>query len=117
MQTARQYPGQEQQVYEYYTKNPDAMANFRAPLFEEKVVDHLMSEISITDKTVSKDELLKEDEEEPAKDNKKKKTSGKKAAPKKAAKDTSGGSDSPSAKKSTAATKKTTKKQDADSDE
>ncbi len=78
MEMVRQYPGQEQQVYEYYQKNPEAMADFRAPLFEEKVIDHLLGEIAVTDKKVTKEELLAEDEEEvkPAK---------KKAAPKKKA--------------------------------
>ncbi len=94
METVRQYPGQEQQVYDYYRKNPEAMADFRAPLFEEKVIDHLLGEISVTDKKVTREELLADDEEEakPAKKKaapKKKAASGeeaeKKAAPKKKA--------------------------------
>lgn len=78
MEMVRQYPGQEQQVYDYYRNNPEAMADFRAPLFEEKVVDHLLTEISVTDKKVTKEELLADDEEEtkPAE----KKTAAKKKA-------------------------------------
>ncbi len=55
---------QQQQVYEFYRSNPSALASVRAPLFEEKVVDHLLSQISVTDKAVSRDELLAEDEDE-----------------------------------------------------
>ena len=59
----RQYPGQEQQIMEYFQNNPDAVAGLRAPLYEEKVVDHIMGVADITDKTVSVEELTKEDEE------------------------------------------------------
>ncbi len=59
----RQYPGQEQQIMEYFQKTPDAVAGLRAPLYEEKVVDHIMSVAKITDKTVSKEELTKEEDE------------------------------------------------------
>ncbi|MDY8110587.1 trigger factor [Fulvimarina sp. 2208YS6-2-32] len=58
----RRYPGQEQQVYEFYQKNPDALASLRAPIYEEKVIDHLLAEADVTDKVVSKEELLAEDE-------------------------------------------------------
>ena len=43
VERVRQYPGQEQQVWEYYRKNPQALAELRAPLFEEKVVDYVLS--------------------------------------------------------------------------
>ena len=62
----RQFPGQEQQVYEFYRNNPDALASLRAPIFEEKVVDYLVELADVTDKTVSKEELLTEDEDEKA---------------------------------------------------
>ncbi|MAY28971.1 MAG: trigger factor [Aurantimonas coralicida] len=60
----RRYPGQEKEVYEYFQKNPDAVASLRAPLYEEKVVDHLLAEVDVTDKTVSKEELMAEDEDD-----------------------------------------------------
>jgi len=60
----RRYPGQEQEVYEYFQKTPDAVASLRAPLYEEKVVDHLLAEVDVTDKTVSKEELMAEDEDD-----------------------------------------------------
>ncbi|CZT35134.1 trigger factor [Rhizobium sp. 9140] len=59
----RQFPGQEKQIIDYFQKTPGAAASLRAPLFEEKVVDHLLSEVSVTDKTVSKEELMADDED------------------------------------------------------
>jgi len=63
MEQVRQFPGQERQIWEYYQKNPDALAALRAPLFEEKVVDFLIELAGIEEKQVSRDELFKEDEE------------------------------------------------------
>jgi trigger factor len=63
-QRARAFPGQEKMVWEYYRKNPSALAGIRAPLFEEKVVDHIISRVKLTDRKVSKDELLKVNDED-----------------------------------------------------
>lgn len=60
---ARNFPGQERQVIEFFQQNQNAMAQLRAPIYEDKVVDHIMGVANVTEKTVSKDELLKEDEE------------------------------------------------------
>ncbi|MDX3925465.1 MAG: trigger factor [Shinella sp.] len=79
----RQFPGQEKDILEYFQKTPGAAASLRAPIFEEKVVDHLLSEVKVTDKTVSKEELLADDESEgEAKADKKKAAPKKKAAAK-----------------------------------
>lgn len=59
----RQYPGQEQQVMDFFRKNPDAVAGLRAPIFEDKVVDHIVAQAKVTDKKVSKDDLSKEEED------------------------------------------------------
>lgn len=59
-QEASRYPGQEKQVIEFYTKNQGAMAQLRAPIYEEKVVDHILGLATVTDKTVSREELMKE---------------------------------------------------------
>ncbi|MCB1530233.1 MAG: trigger factor [Rhodospirillales bacterium] len=88
---ARKYPGQEKIVFEYYQKNPQMLESLRAPLFEDKVVDHVFSLADITEKEVSVEELTaEEDEEETPKPEKKaaakKKSSDKKPATKKAAK-------------------------------
>jgi trigger factor len=64
VERARQFPGQEQQVWDYYRKNPQMLASLRAPLFEEKVVDFLLELASVSDKEVSREELYKEDEGE-----------------------------------------------------
>lgn len=62
----RQFPGQERQVFEFYKNNPQALATLRAPIYEEKVVDFILTLAKVTDKTVTKEELQKlvaEDEE------------------------------------------------------
>ena len=58
---ARQYPGQEQQVIEFYQKNPQAIAQLRAPIYEEKVVDLIIDKAKVTDKKVDKKTLFEED--------------------------------------------------------
>ncbi|GGA82649.1 trigger factor [Brucella endophytica] len=60
----RRYPGQEKEIYEFFRRTPDAVANLRAPIFEEKVVDHLLTTIQVTDKKVTKEELMADDEAE-----------------------------------------------------
>ena len=62
VERARQFPGQEQQIWDFYRKNPNALASLRAPIFEEKVVDFLVELAKVTEKTVSREELIKEDE-------------------------------------------------------
>ncbi len=61
---ARRYQGQERQVLDYYRNNPDALQALRAPIFEEKVVDYLLEFAEISDKKVTKEELLAAYEEE-----------------------------------------------------
>ncbi len=79
----RQFPGQEQQVMDYLKNTPDAVAQLRAPIFEEKVIDHIIGLADVTDKTVTKEALMADDEEEAAAEEKK--PAKKKAAPKKKA--------------------------------
>ena len=52
-------PGQERQFLEFVQKNPQALQQIRAPLFEEKVVDYILELAQVTEKPVSKDELQK----------------------------------------------------------
>jgi trigger factor len=88
VQRVQQFPGQEQQVFEYFQKNPEAMAQIRAPLFEEKVVDFICEMADVTDTPVSVDALMAEPgaavEDKPAKKAAAKKAPAKKAAAKKA---------------------------------
>ncbi|MGE3870114.1 MAG: trigger factor [Pseudorhodoplanes sp.] len=65
MERVRQFPGQEQRVYDYYRKNPEAVANLRAPIFEEKVVDFIIELAKVTEKKVSREELYRADEDAP----------------------------------------------------
>jgi trigger factor len=62
---ARQFPGQEKQVFDYYRKNSNALMELRGPLFEQKVVDVIVSKAKVADKSVTREELkaLVEDEE------------------------------------------------------
>jgi trigger factor len=61
---ARNYPGQEQQIWDYYRKNPMALAELRSPIYEDKVVDFLLELAQVNEKPVSKEELYKEEDED-----------------------------------------------------
>ena len=64
VERVRQYPGQEKQVWDFYRKNPQALAEIRAPLFEEKVVDQILSQVKVVDETVSKEALFGDEDGE-----------------------------------------------------
>lgn len=59
----RQYPGQERQVWEFYQKNPGARAELRAPIFEEKTIDHILGQVKVTEAETSKEALFADDED------------------------------------------------------
>ena len=59
MNQARQYAGQEREFFEFVQKNQQMQQQLRAPLFEDKVVDHVFAQATVTEKEVSKDELQK----------------------------------------------------------
>ncbi len=64
---ARSFPGQEKQVWDFYRNNQQALAELRAPIYEEKVVDHIIALAKVEERKVGKDELLKPiDDELPA---------------------------------------------------
>ena len=65
---AGRFPGQERFVFEYYQKNPEALAQVRAPLFEDKVVDFILEMATVTEKQVTPEQLFAEDEDEAAGD-------------------------------------------------
>jgi trigger factor len=62
VEQARQYPGREQEVWDHYRKNPQAVATLRAPIYEEKVVDYILELAKVTERQVTRAELYKEDE-------------------------------------------------------
>ncbi len=64
VELVRQYPGQEQVVWEHYRKNPQALAEVKAPLFEEKVVDHIVAQAQVTERIVSREDLFKQLDDE-----------------------------------------------------
>ncbi len=60
----RRFPGQERKAYDYFRKTPGALAQIRAPLYEEKVVSYILELAKVTDKTVPAEELLKAEEDD-----------------------------------------------------
>jgi trigger factor len=63
MAEARNYPGQEQAVLNFYRQNPNAAAGMRAPIYEEKVCDLIFGQAEVKEEPISKEDLLKDDEE------------------------------------------------------
>jgi trigger factor len=58
---ARRFPGREQQIYDAYSRNPQLLAQVRAPLYEEKVVDFMLELVQSETVTVTRDELFADD--------------------------------------------------------
>ncbi|AQX27866.1 MULTISPECIES: trigger factor [unclassified Bartonella] len=59
----RRYPGQEKEMMDFFRRTPEAVAGLRAPIFEEKVIDYLLTQIKVTDKKVTVEELMREYDE------------------------------------------------------
>jgi trigger factor len=59
---AMRYGQQAQEVFEALRTRPELQTQLRAPLYEEKVVDLILSRAEVIDEPVSKDELFKEDD-------------------------------------------------------
>jgi trigger factor len=70
MMEAQRFPGQERRVFEFYQKNPDAMQQVRAPIFEEKVMDFILDKAEVTEKEVDRETLLSDPDEDAAVDSK-----------------------------------------------
>ena len=104
MEQARQMPGQEQMVIDFYRENPQASASLQAPIFEDKVVDFVLELANVTEREMSPEELNKEVEAETAA------AAGEKDAEKKPAKKTAAAKKAPAKK---AATKKPAAKKPA----
>jgi trigger factor len=64
MERVQQFPGQEREVYEYYQKNTQALAELRVPIFENKVVDYILELATVNEKDVTAEELFKAGEED-----------------------------------------------------
>jgi trigger factor len=59
MNQARQYPGQEREFFDFVQKNAQFRQQLQAPIFEDKVIDHIFAEAKVAEKEVSKDALQK----------------------------------------------------------
>jgi trigger factor len=64
IERARQMPGREKEVWDYYRNNAQALAQLRAPIYEDKVVDFILELANVTEKKVTKDELFKDEDAE-----------------------------------------------------
>lgn len=64
IERARQMPGREKEVWDYYRNNAQALAQLRAPIYEDKVVDFILELANVTEKKVSRDDLYKDDDAE-----------------------------------------------------
>ncbi|WP_439368451.1 trigger factor [Bradyrhizobium sp. PMVTL-01] len=64
VERARQMPGREKEVWDYYRSNAQALAQLRAPIYEDKVVDFILELANVTEKKVSREDLYKDDEAE-----------------------------------------------------
>jgi trigger factor len=64
IERARSMPGREKEVWEYYQKNANALAQLRAPIYEDKVVDFILELANVTEKKVTREDLYKDDDAE-----------------------------------------------------
>jgi len=98
---AQKHPGQEKEVFDYFSKNPQALESLRAPLYEDKVVDFIFELADIKDVTVTPEELTAEEEEDekPEKKPEKKPTTAKKDSKAKSSAKKASGKKAPARKK------------------
>uniref|UniRef100_E6VFH7 Trigger factor n=1 Tax=Rhodopseudomonas palustris (strain DX-1) TaxID=652103 RepID=E6VFH7_RHOPX len=66
IERARQMPGREKEVWDYYRSNPEAVAQLRAPIYEDKVVDFILELANVTEKPVTREELYKDEDDKTA---------------------------------------------------
>jgi len=115
IERARQFPGQEARVVQYYQQNPEAVQELTAPILEDRVIDHVLAQVKVTDRAVTPEEFMAFEQEadddakadaeaKPAK----KKAAAKKAAPKKKAAETTEEASEEADKKPKASKKKKT---------
>jgi trigger factor len=64
IERARSMPGREKEVWDYYRNNANALAQLRAPIYEDKVVDFILELATVTEKKVTREDLFKDDEAE-----------------------------------------------------
>ncbi|AKK20427.1 trigger factor [Candidatus Liberibacter africanus] len=62
-QQLQRFPGHEKKMLEYFQKHPNAVAELRAPIFEEKVIDCILKNAQIIERKVTVDQLFKDSAE------------------------------------------------------
>lgn len=62
IERARSMPGREKEVWDFYRNNANALAQLRAPIYEDKVVDFILELAKVTEKKVAREDLYKDDE-------------------------------------------------------
>ncbi|MCC6597340.1 MAG: trigger factor [Alphaproteobacteria bacterium] len=103
---AQRYPGQEKQVFDFYSKNRQALESLRAPLFEEKVVDYILELAEVSEKKMTAEELIAALEEEADAEAKPKKKAAKSTKKEEGAEAQKADAPKPEAKKKAPAKKK-----------
>jgi len=89
IERARQFPGQEAMVVQYYQENPNAIQELTAPILEDRVVDQILTQVKVTERTLTPEEFFEienADMSEGGDSEEKAKKPAKKAAKKSAAK-------------------------------
>ena len=81
---AQKYPGQQQEVLDYFKNNPQAAQQLMGPVIEDKVIDFILELAQVSDKTINVETLYAEDDIEAMKQ--KSRASAKKSPAKSAAK-------------------------------
>ncbi|MEM7123364.1 MAG: trigger factor [Pseudomonadota bacterium] len=61
---ARQFPGQEAQIVQHFQSNPQAIQELTAPILEDRVIDHILSQVEVTERSITPDELMKVEQED-----------------------------------------------------
>jgi trigger factor len=67
MDQARRHPGQEQQIFDYFRSNQQAMSELQAPLYEDKVIDFIIEMANVEEKAATGEELFADPEDADAK--------------------------------------------------
>ena len=70
----KRYPGQENEIIKYYQNNAEAMRGLTAPIYEDKVVDYVLSKVNLKDKKITREDLFETKKDTPKKTNTKKNT-------------------------------------------
>ena len=62
MNEAQRYPMQAKAIFDFYLKNKEAIERLRTSVYEEKVIDYVLSKVETKEKTVSVEDLYNFDE-------------------------------------------------------